>query len=174
VARVPPAHPAEQGWGQWVRRPQNLKNPKDSCGVLRTRFRCYDRRLYSGSLLHLGVTALNNCTGVPRISIRGDPRRTGFVTEIWRKCIQCYIKQGFARSWCGYFPLKRDAASWKSRNGCPLQNASEKIKQFHYRPGQDLRVPEGWGSQISTQSVHEGGNFVSPTHRPPLSPTKYS
>ena len=44
------------------------------------------------------------------------------------------------------------------------------IKQYHYDPGQALRVPGCWDSLLSRQSAHEGGKVGSPMHRPPLPP----
>jgi hypothetical protein len=49
----------------------------------------------------------------------------------------------------------------------PVRVVKVKVKQSYYRPGENLRVPEGSGSQILGQSAHYGGKVVKPTHQPP-------
>jgi hypothetical protein len=53
-------------------------------------------------------------------------------------------------------------------------NAFKKVKLSHYKAGQALRVKEFDSPRTSSQSAHEGGKVVSPTHWPPLPPRGYT
>ena len=59
---------------------------------------------------------------------------------------------------------------WESYNIYKTANDGNAIP---WRPNKAYRVPEGWGSQISAQSAHQGGKDVSRTQRPPLPITKF-
>ena len=128
-----------------------------------------------------------NCT--PPIRLHGTDRDI-FIRHTWRaKCVWHAHKSSSENAGCRkhcvfYVPVNVTLILltwriwWASNNANRWQMgfnlAFKGLKQSHYKPGQALRFPGGWGSQISRQSAHEGGKVVSRTHRPPLLPRKYS
>jgi len=88
-------------------------------------------------------------------------------------------KKGIQHRMCFDFMYKFVRNTTHSKNNsapyyCTILFHVKQVNQFLYRHRQNLRVPVAWFSQISRHVAHEGGKGVSPTHRQPLAPMKYS
>ena len=91
-----------------------------------------------------------------------------------RYCHVMYRQQPTKR-WHKYLHIEQGFYSWHIDNIFSFTSSSVQMTFLcNVIPLQSLRFPEGCGSQILRQLTHEGGKAVSPTHRPPLPPRKYS
>jgi hypothetical protein len=88
---------------------------------------------------------------------------------VWLRDMICAYHWQHCNRICTHLQVLITSRNISECNAIYWQNKI-KAKQSHYRPWQALRVPGGWGSQISRQSAQVGGKVVSPTHRPPLPP----
>jgi hypothetical protein len=90
-----------------------------------------------------------------------------------RPGLQEYVMPNFFLCLISKEHLIKDPGSFSSGGAFLNFQIPIKVKPLLNRPGQALRIPGGWGSQISKQSACKGGK-VSPTHRTPLPRGKYS
>jgi hypothetical protein len=149
---------------------------------------CYELLKRARPIIWRGPSRLHNSLKNASIGM-GSWQRSEFSAQIWLTCVflficllDCEINMlltfGTALVCHGKFRTSAGSDTVKIKLHCKFFCADVyikiSVKQSLYWPGESLRIPGGWGSQISRQSAHEGRKIASPTHRPLLHPRKYS
>jgi hypothetical protein len=121
-----------------------------------------------GTAMRVRRASLHDNSAIARVAAhRGRPQCVVMPTVMLLP--GCYTPQ-----WEGKERLtqadRNMARSVLTTRDASIRSRGYELQEKHsvYSSGQAVRVPAGSGSQISTQSVHDGGKTVSPTHWPSL------
>ena len=164
---------------------------KRACNPISSRSRSSDMTLSCSQFYHTHNTHTHTHTHSPYLSPASGsqvlspelqsqqnhkPKKSTILHNIYLSISRQLESMGYVH-WQRCIPLRFTPCGYRSTNRknvikCVCGLSKVKVKQSLNMPGQALSVPGGWGSQISGEPAHKGGN-VSPTHRPPVSGTNF-